>query len=187
MPIALSEGLNIKLSSAAKLIKYNEKGVQVSFQSTSTSHHNKENTRAEVDTADAVLVTIPLGCLKEKAPTLFEPKLPDWKLDAIKRLGFGNLNKVVLCFEKIFWDPHINLFGQIPLSTASRGELFLFWNLYKAPVLLSLVAGESASIMENISDDIIIGRCLAVLRGIFGNSQVPQVKSITFLFTVILV
>ncbi len=64
----------------------------------------------------------------------------------------------------------------MPLSTASRGELFLFWNLYKAPVLLSLVAGEAASIMENISDDIIIGRCLAVLRSIFGNSQVPQVR-----------
>ena len=38
--------------------------------------------------------------------------------------------KIVLCFDKIFWDPHINLFGQVPLSTASRGELFLFWNLY---------------------------------------------------------
>ncbi len=85
------------------------------------------------------------------------------------------LLKIVLCFDKVFWDPHINLFGQVPLSTASRGELFLFWNLYKAPVLLSLVAGEAASVMENISDDIIIGRCLAVLRSIFSNSQVPQV------------
>ena len=71
----------------------------------------------------------------------------------------------------------------MPLTTASRGELFLFWNLYKAPVLLSLVAGEAASIMENINDDIIIGRVLAVLRGIFGNSQVPQVnKCIELIF-----
>jgi hypothetical protein len=63
----------------------------------------------------------------------------------------------------------------VPLTTASRGESFLFWNLYKAPVLLSLVAGESASIMENVSDDIIIGRCMAVLRSIFSPSQVPTV------------
>lgn len=81
-----------------------------------------------------------------------------------------------MCFEKVFWDPHLNLFGQVPLSTASRGEAFLFWNLYKAPVLLALVSGEAASISEHISDDIIIGRCLAILRGIFGNSQVPQPK-----------
>lgn len=55
------------------------------------------------------------------------------------------------------------------------GELFLFWNLYRAPVLLALVAGEAAAIMENVSDDVIVGRCIAVLKGIFGNSAVPQV------------
>lgn len=57
------------------------------------------------------------------------------------------------------------------------GELFLFWNLYRAPVLLALVAGEAAAIMENVSDDVIVGRCIAVLKGIFGNTQVPQVGS----------
>ncbi len=46
-----------------------------------------------------------------------------------------------------------------------RGELFLFWNVYKAPVLLALVAGEAAAIMENVSDDVIVGRCIAVLKG----------------------
>lgn len=124
----------------------------------------------------------------------FDPPLPEWKLSAIQRLGFGNLNKVVLCFEKIFWDSNSNLFGHVGSTTASRGihspneypivvatpsyllgELFLFWNLYKAPVLLALVAGEAAAIMENVGDDIIVGRCMAVLKGIFGNGAVPQV------------
>ena len=101
-------------------------------------------------------------------------------------IEYLNLDKIVLCFDKIFWDPHINLFGQVPLSTSSRGELFLFWNLYKAPVLLSLVAGEAASIMENISDDLIIARCITVLRGIFGNSQVPQVFNTLFINSLLL-
>ena len=35
----------------------------------------------------------------------------------------------------------------------------------KAPTLLALVAGEAASIMENVSDDVIVGRCIAVLKG----------------------
>jgi lysine-specific histone demethylase 1 len=56
------------------------------------------------------------------------------------------------------------------------GELFLFWNLYRAPVLLALVAGEAAAIIENISDDVIVGRCIAVLKGNSGNSVVPQVS-----------
>lgn len=126
----------------------------------------------------------------------FTPPLPEWKLSAIQRLGFGNLNKVVLCFERIFWDPNSNLFGHVGSTTASRGtlgekknykacceiiliyflgELFLFWNLYKTPVLLALVAGEAAAIMENVGDDVIVGRCMAVLKGIFGNGAVPQV------------
>ena len=57
--------------------------------------------------------------------------------------------------------------------------MFLFWNLYKAPVLLALVAGEAAAIMENVGDDVIVGRCMAVLKGIFGNGAVPQVRKIS--------
>ena len=48
--------------------------------------------------------------------------------------------------------------------------------LSKAPVLLALVAGESAAIMENVSDDVIVGRCIAVLKGIFGDANVPTPK-----------
>ena len=44
------------------------------------------------------------------------------------------------------------------------------------PVLLALVAGQSAHIMENVSDDVIVGRCIAVLKGIFGDKNVPQPK-----------
>jgi hypothetical protein len=43
--------------------------------------------------ADEVVVTVPLGVLKEKT-IKFNPPLPDWKLDCIDRMGFGLLNKV---------------------------------------------------------------------------------------------
>ena len=32
-------------------------------------------------------------------------------------------------------------------------------------MLLALVAGGAAAIMENVSDDVIVGRCIAVLKG----------------------
>ena len=41
----------------------------------------------------AVIVTVPLGCLKAGDIT-FQPPLPPWKTEAIEKLGFGNLNKV---------------------------------------------------------------------------------------------
>ena len=86
---------------------------------------------------DVVLCTLPLGVLKQITATStsngetgksinnlveFTPPLPEWKLSAIQRLGFGNLNKVVLCFERIFWDPNSNLFGHVGSTTASRGS-----------------------------------------------------------------
>ncbi|XP_024870658.1 lysine-specific histone demethylase 1A [Temnothorax curvispinosus] len=172
VPVALSEGLDIRLNIAARAVRYGSNGVEVWAAPARSPHTNHT-----VYKADAVLVTLPLGVLKTSAPpsgVTFNPPLPDWKSQAIQRLGFGNLNKVVLCFERIFWDPTANLFGHVGSTTASRGELFLFWNLYKAPVLLALVAGEAACVMENVSDDVIVGRCIAVLKGIFGNQVVPQ-------------
>lgn len=178
VPVGLSEGLDIRLNTAVRKITYTNNGAEVTVSN--ARNHSSPGTLK----ADAVLCTLPLGVLKQSCGTnanapntvTFNPPLPQWKADAINRLGFGNLNKVVLCFDRVFWDPNANLFGHVGSTTASRGELFLFWNLYRAPVLLALVAGEAAAIMENVSDDVIVGRCIAVLKGIFGNSAVPQPK-----------
>lgn len=77
-----------------------------------------------------MLCTLTLGVLKVSIAqsqnqlncVQFDPPLPDWKQDAIRRLGFGNLNKVILCFDKIFWDSSTNLFGHVGSTTASRGK-----------------------------------------------------------------
>jgi Flavin containing amine oxidoreductase/SWIRM domain len=49
----------------------------------------------EVFEADRLVITTPLGVLKEGSIT-FDPPLPAWKIGAIERLGFGLLNKVSL-------------------------------------------------------------------------------------------
>jgi lysine-specific histone demethylase 1 len=178
VPIALSRDLDIRLNTAVKKIKYWDGGVEI------TAENLKTNQSQVIHKADIVLSTLTLGVLKiaianesnQLNTVRFDPPLPQWKQTAIERLGFGNLNKVVLCFDRIFWEPDINLFGHVGSTTASRGELFLFWNIYQLPVLLALVAGKSAHIMENVSDDVIVGRCIAVLKGIFGDKAVPQPK-----------
>uniref|UniRef100_A0A8C3RFX8 Lysine-specific histone demethylase n=1 Tax=Cyanoderma ruficeps TaxID=181631 RepID=A0A8C3RFX8_9PASS len=171
VPVALAEGLDIKLNTAVRQVRYTASGCEVIAVNT------RSTSQTFIYKCDAVLCTLPLGVLKQQPPAVqFVPPLPEWKTSAVQRMGFGNLNKVVLCFDRVFWDPSVNLFGHVGSTTASRGELFLFWNLYKAPILLALVAGEAAGIMENISDDVIVGRCLAILKGIFGSSAVPQPK-----------
>lgn len=104
--------------------------------------------------------------------------------------------QVIMCFEKPFWQSNLddplnissnpedesqakgkrrNLFGHVATTTASRGELFLFWSLYRAPVLLALIAGKASDVAEKIGDDFILSRTLAVLRGIYGTDNVPEV------------
>lgn len=62
----------------------------------------------------------------------FEPALPAWKRDAIGRLGFGDLNKVVLQFESCFWDDQKDFFGVANDGGAERrGLCFMFWNIHR--------------------------------------------------------
>ena len=83
----------------------------------------------------------------------------------------------MLCFERPFWDSSAsNLFGHIGSTPSSRGELFLFWAIYRAAVLIALVAGEAANAMEHVGDGVVISRTLAVLKGIFGSGNVPDVS-----------
>ncbi|CAF0983055.1 unnamed protein product, partial [Didymodactylos carnosus] len=168
LPIALCENLSIKLKHIVKKIVYTASGVHVHVES-------GDESKALIYEGDAVLVTVPLGVLKENVIE-FEPTLPEWKQSAIDRLGFGNLNKVVLCFEKVFWDPTHTLFAHVEASTSCRGELFLFWCFVKPPVLIAYIAGEAANVVECATDDIIIGRTLVVLRNIFGTASVPTPK-----------
>lgn len=95
VPVSLSEGLDIRLNTAVRAVRYGVNGVEV-WAAPSRSPH----TNPIVHKADAVLVTLPLGVLKASAPpsaVAFNPPLPDWKAQAIQRLGFGNLNKVRQC------------------------------------------------------------------------------------------
>ncbi|XP_044160847.1 peroxisomal N(1)-acetyl-spermine/spermidine oxidase-like [Bufo gargarizans] len=53
--------------------------------------------------SDHVIVTVSLGCMKERASTFFDPPLPKGKMEAIQRLGFGTVAKIFLEFSKPFW------------------------------------------------------------------------------------
>ncbi|NKB39981.1 MAG: NAD(P)-binding protein [Ilumatobacter sp.] len=49
-----------------------------------------------------VIITVPLGVLKAGS-IAFDPPLPPAKQDAIERIGFGTVEKVVMTFENAFW------------------------------------------------------------------------------------
>jgi lysine-specific histone demethylase 1 len=54
--------------------------------------------------AEIVICSLPLGVLKAATCPVFDPPLPPRKLQAVERLGFGTLNKVLLVFDRPFWE-----------------------------------------------------------------------------------
>ncbi|XP_010449809.1 PREDICTED: lysine-specific histone demethylase 1 homolog 3 isoform X2 [Camelina sativa] len=170
---SLAEGLDIHLNKIVSEVSY--------ASDVSAVHNSKHKVRVSTSNGceyfgDAVLVTVPLGCLK--AETIkFSPSLPDWKYSSIKQLGFGVLNKVVLEFPKVFWDDSVDYFGATAEETDLRGECFMFWNVKKtvgAPVLIALVVGKAAFEYTNKSKSEHVNHAMMVLRKLFGGDLVPD-------------
>eukprot|EP00878_Enallax_costatus_P019801 GHUV01020904.1.p1 GENE.GHUV01020904.1~~GHUV01020904.1.p1 ORF type:complete len:1234 (+),score=527.47 GHUV01020904.1:96-3797(+) len=133
----------------------------------------------EVYECSAVLVTVPLGVLKA-GNVEFVPPLPEWKATAIQKLGFGDLNKVVLQFAEVFWED-VDYFGITqPAGPDTRGRCFMFWNLAQitgAPLLTALVSGRAAQTAEHTSQSNMVQHTLQALRRVFGESVSEPVAS----------
>lgn len=133
--------------------------------------------------ADGVVSTIPLGVLKH-GDIEFNPPLPDWKLGAIERLGFGVLNKVILVYQEPFWDLTRHIFGALRSSAnahsldqadyrSQRGRFFQFLDVTNTsglPCLVALMAGDAAVDTETASNEELVSEATEILRKIFGQS-----------------
>ncbi|KAI0401245.1 Sec1-like protein [Xylaria palmicola] len=169
--------LDIRKSTAVQKISYDPQGIA--------------GTRIECENgstieADYVVSTIPLGVLKHESIE-FQPPLPEIKRDAISRLGFGILNKIILVYDRAFWDTDADIFGCLrsPLSRHSlkqseyasqRGRCFQWFNVSNTsgiPVLLALMAGDAGFDTEHSKNDELVMEATEVLRRVFG-PKVPQ-------------
>ena len=171
--------LDVRTNKAVKSIKYSAAGKQGRATITCEDGESIE--------ADKVVFAAPLGVLKEQS-IQFDPPLPQWKRDSIRRMGFGLLNKIVLVFEKPFWDTERDMFGLLREPRKGdgyeqsdykegRGQFYLFWNCIDTsglPVLIALMAGESAFEAERTPDAELTAQCIDQLRNAFGRKNVPQ-------------
>jgi len=112
-------------------------------------------------TADRVIVTVPLGVLKTGA-IAFDPPLPEAKSQAIRRLGFGLLDKVVLRFDEPHWAAEPDVFGVLgadaPVSDVVNGLRFS-----GTPLLVGLRAAGTARDREVLSDGAAVEQVRAAL------------------------
>jgi monoamine oxidase len=131
--------------------------------------------------ADAVLLTVPLGVLK--AGTIaFSPPLDDLKTASISALGVGLSEKVLMGFSERFWAPALGpetlFFGRAVSGGGVRGDFFWFVDLTPVagvPTLMAVLPADAAESMRDESDECVVGRCVAVLRALFGNAATAPV------------
>ncbi|OAP63916.1 hypothetical protein AYL99_03143 [Fonsecaea erecta] len=173
------EPIDVRTRKPVKSIRYSAVGSQGKATITCEDGQSFE--------ANKIVFAAPLGVLKEQS-IQFDPPLPQWKRDAIRRMGFGLLNKVILVFEKPFWDVGRDMFGLLRAPRngqgndqsdykEGRGQFYLFWNCIDTsglPVLIALMAGEAAHEAERLGDEVLVGQCLEQLRNVFGAVNVPM-------------
>ncbi|XP_054379084.1 peroxisomal N(1)-acetyl-spermine/spermidine oxidase isoform X4 [Pongo abelii] len=147
--------------------------------------------------AHHVIVTVPLGFLKEHLDTFFDPPLPAEKAEAIRKIGFGTNNKIFLEFEEPFWEPDCQLIQLVwedtsPLEDAAPAlqdawfqKLIGFVVLpafASVHVLCGFIAGLESEFMETLSDEEVLLCLTQVLRRVTvsgsGNPRLPAPKSV---------
>nr|XP_060497112.1 peroxisomal N(1)-acetyl-spermine/spermidine oxidase [Panthera onca] len=143
--------------------------------------------------AHHVIVTVPLGFLKERLDTFFEPPLPTQKAEAIRKIGFGTNNKIFLEFEEPFWEPDCQFIQVVWEDTSplqdGASELQHVWfkkligflvlpSFKSAHVLCGFIAGLESEFMETLSDEEVLLSLTQVLRRVTANAELPAPRSV---------
>ena len=180
---ALAEGLHVLYRHEVTAVEISRKGASVTARSLVPSGNECGEDEGDLGyrsygeevtfQADAVLVTVPLGVLKQ-GNIEFRPPLPERHLSAVQRMGFGLLNKCIMVFPYSFWDTTVyseDSFGSARVKHRDeRGNTFLFYAYHYisgGAALIGLVAGAAAVEAESLQPGDQAEHMLAVLREIF--------------------
>lgn len=138
--------------------------------------------------AEHVICTLPLGVLKAKAKDIFEPPLPNYKLEAINRLMFGTVDKIFLEYERPFLNPGVSevmlLWDDRGLTEEEKLDLSKTWfrKIYSftkisETLLLGWISGKAAEYMEHLCTSEIADVCTTILRRFLNDPFVPAPKN----------
>lgn len=152
--------------------------------------HTDENGPIKVTTsdgreylADHVIVTVSLGVLKAEYETLFDPPLPERKINSIRSLGFGAVAKLLLAFEEPWWMDVLehNKSGFAFLWDKETREEYkntpgaewisymegCFFIQHKPRLLLCWISGEGAHLLDTLPDEQVFNQTVSVIEELF--------------------
>ncbi len=126
--------------------------------------------------ADAAIVTLPVGVLREGS-VAFEPALSDVKRVALDHLVMGPVLKLVLTFRTAFWEEVAgHRYRDASFFQHPEGAFPTFWNLVpqRAALLVAWAGGPKADALASLDEPALVARALEQLRTLFGPDANPQ-------------
>ena len=155
----LAKGLNIELNKKVTGIDYSASKVLVS-------------TTDQEFSADYVIVTVPLGVLKNNVVN-FTPSLSGNIQNSINNLKMGSVNKFLCVWDTPFWDTNLQYIGYTP-ETMGKFNYFLNLNKFsESNALMTFAFGDYSKTTENMADNEVIDEIMNHLKSIYG-SGIPE-------------
>lgn len=155
----LAKGLPIQLSTMVNHIDYYHDKVKLT-----TNKGNYE--------ANAVLVTVPLGVLKNQT-IQFSPPLPVNKIQSIKNLGMGISDRIALKFPEVFWPEDASVLTTLTTKYTTISWFINYYLYTQQPVLVGVMSGEIAKKLEQLDDKNLLKEVMKSLRHLYGK-QIPE-------------
>lgn len=143
---AQAKGIDVQLDSPLTAVDYTGKKVKLTV-----GGNQKEY--------DYAAITVPLGALKgnpDRAPLVFSPQLPERIQASIDKLGFGNVHKLCMLFDEVWWPSKETHYFSLAQSGENRRGLFsYFLNLFPLtgrPLIMTFGLGNSSYAADRLSD-----------------------------------
>ncbi|XP_066261243.1 spermine oxidase-like [Euwallacea similis] len=178
------EKLVIMNKEVTKIIWTGNKNAQVNIKCSDGSSYS----------GDHVIVTVSVGVLKEIYSTAFDPVLPDYKINSIRSIPLGTVDKLLLKFPHKWWADDMKdisflwsieegekLVKEFPHGPIVNGRfwlenLFSFIAIDSHPnILLAWINGPTAKLVEYLSDEFITKGAMFMLRKFAGKRfEIPE-------------
>jgi len=137
------------------------------------------NSDQRIDECDFVIVALPLGVLKGLHPAstvAWSPPLPDRKLEAFRRIGYGAENKIILRFVDVFWEvdkPYLQ-------TTDERFRILNGLCFGKGNTLVFHCSPPFGRGYNGLDNDGVVKEAMDALRGMYGAATVPSFPDTSF-------
>ncbi|MBL7827958.1 MAG: FAD-dependent oxidoreductase [Saprospiraceae bacterium] len=156
IPQYLAQGLNVLLNQRVSKVDYSGEKVKITHNGT-------------ISEADYVIVTVPLGVLKNSS-IQFSPALPAAKQTAIEKVGMSCVNKFLLTWDTAFWADE----QYLVYTPETKDKFNYFVNVKKfhpsANALMTFAYADEGRQTELMSDTQVIDQIMAHLRDMYGNN-----------------